>query len=67
LCSIHTRLHNEQVVAAAAVNGVFGFGWGYTVLLWDLSDVLDDTLTCTHMKQVCLFGYSTAGVRVLRV
>jgi dienelactone hydrolase len=27
--------------------------WGYTVLLWDLSDVLDDTLTCAYMKQVC--------------
>jgi pimeloyl-ACP methyl ester carboxylesterase len=26
--------------------------WGYTVLLWDLSDVLDDTLTCAFMKQV---------------
>jgi pimeloyl-ACP methyl ester carboxylesterase len=26
--------------------------WGYTVLLWDLSDVLDDTLTCAYMKQV---------------
>ncbi|WIA38246.1 hypothetical protein OEZ86_001587 [Tetradesmus obliquus] len=26
--------------------------WGYTVLLWDLSDVLDDTLTVAYMKQV---------------
>jgi len=26
--------------------------WGYTVVLWDLSEVLDDTLTCAYMKQV---------------
>lgn len=26
--------------------------WGYTVVLWDLSDVLDDTLTVAYMKQV---------------
>lgn len=26
--------------------------WGYTVVLWDLSEVLDDTLTCAFMKQV---------------
>jgi hypothetical protein len=26
--------------------------WGYTVLLWDLSDLLIDTLTCAYMKQV---------------
>lgn len=25
--------------------------WGYTVVLWDLSEVLDDTLTCAYMKQ----------------
>lgn len=23
------------------------------VVLWDLSEVLDDTLTCAFMKQVC--------------
>lgn len=26
--------------------------WGYTCVLWDLSDVLDDTLTIAYMKQV---------------
>lgn len=26
--------------------------WGYTVVLWDLSEVLDDTLTCAYMKQL---------------
>ena len=31
------------------------------VVLWDLSEVLDDTLTCAYMKQVCVCVWGGGG------
>lgn len=36
--------------------------YGYTVVLWDLSEILDDTLTCAYMKQV---GWQVAAGTVV--